>query len=33
MYAFAAVGPAIGYVLGGYFLDLYVDFEAVSSNV
>lgn len=30
-YALAIIGPAIGYLLGGIFLNLYVDFDAVDS--
>lgn len=29
MYAFATLGPALGYVVGGQLLDLYVDFDQV----
>lgn len=31
-YAFAIVGPAIGYLAGGAFLNLYVDFDSVNTN-
>ncbi|KAK3087002.1 hypothetical protein FSP39_000238 [Pinctada imbricata] len=31
-YAFAIVGPAIGYLAGGAFLDIYVDFNSVDSS-
>ncbi|XP_076083885.1 solute carrier organic anion transporter family member 4A1-like isoform X3 [Mytilus galloprovincialis] len=31
-YAFAIVGPAIGYLAGGAFLNLYVDFDSVSTT-
>ncbi|XP_022286828.2 solute carrier organic anion transporter family member 4C1-like isoform X2 [Crassostrea virginica] len=31
MYAFATLGPALGYVVGGQLLDLYVDFDQVDS--
>ena len=31
-YAFAVVGPAIGYLTGGAFLNLYVDFDSIDSN-
>lgn len=30
-YAFAIVGPALGYLAGGAFLNLYVDFDSVNS--
>ncbi|CAG2217411.1 SLCO4A [Mytilus edulis] len=31
-YAFAIVGPAIGYLAGGAFLNLYVDFDSVNTT-
>ncbi|XP_062608330.1 solute carrier organic anion transporter family member 4C1-like isoform X1 [Saccostrea cucullata] len=31
MYAFATLGPALGYVVGGRLLDIYVDFHEVDS--
>ena len=27
MYAFATLGPALGYIIGGQLLDVYVDFD------
>ncbi|XP_013383827.1 solute carrier organic anion transporter family member 4C1, partial [Lingula anatina] len=30
LYAFSALGPAIGYIVGGQFLNIYVDFENVN---
>ena len=32
MYAFAALGPAVGYVAGGTFLAIYVDFSRVDMD-
>ena len=32
MYAFATLGPAMGYIIGGRFLDIYVDFDQIPSN-
>lgn len=32
MYAFAAVGPAFGYIFGGYFLTIYVDIGRVDMD-
>ena len=29
MYAFATLGPALGYIIGGQLLDVYVDFDLV----
>ena len=29
MYAFATLGPALGYIIGGQLLDVYVDFNLV----
>ena len=29
MYAFATLGPALRYIIGGQLLDLYVDFNLV----
>ena len=29
MYAFATLGPALGYIIGGQLLDVYVDFNFV----
>ncbi|XP_060574876.1 solute carrier organic anion transporter family member 4C1-like [Ruditapes philippinarum] len=29
MYAFATLGPAMGYIIGGQLLDIYVDFDTV----
>ena len=29
MYAFATLGPALGYIIGGQLLDVYVDFNHV----
>jgi hypothetical protein len=31
-HAFAIVGPALGYLIGGAFLNLYVDFDSVDTN-
>ena len=32
MYGFAALGPAVGFILGGYFLTIYVDFARVDMD-
>ena len=32
MYGFAALGPATGFILGGYFLTIYVDFARVDMD-
>ena len=32
MYFFATLGPAIGYLLGGHFLDYYVDILTVDAE-
>ena len=29
MYAFATLGPALGYIIGGQLLDVYVDLNLV----
>ena len=29
MYALATLGPALGYIIGGQLLDVYVDFNLV----
>lgn len=31
-FAFGAVGPAVGFLAGGQFLDLYVDFDKVDTK-
>lgn len=32
MYAFATLGPAMGYIIGGQLLEVYVDFNTVSTS-
>ncbi|KAJ8322002.1 hypothetical protein KUTeg_000473 [Tegillarca granosa] len=32
LYAFATLGPALGYIIGGRLLDVYVDFHEPNSN-
>ena len=31
MYAFATLGPALGYIIGGQLLAVYVDFDQVAA--
>ena len=31
-YAVAVIGPAVGFILGGYFISLFTDFDRVSDN-
>jgi len=31
MYAFATLGPALGYIIGGQLLNIYVDFDSIST--
>ena len=31
-FAVAIFGPAVGYILGGYFLSLFTDFDSVDSS-
>ena len=33
LYSAAALGPAVGYLLGGYFLDTFVDFDTVDVSL
>ena len=32
LYAFATLGPAMGYIIGGQFLDIYVDFDQIATH-
>ena len=31
-YTLALIGPAVGYILGGYFLSIYTDFDTVDTS-
>ena len=31
-YAVAVIGPAVGFILGGYFISLFTDFDRVNDN-